>query len=112
MTRKVFKYPVRVESGTDINPIIEVPEGAHFLCLRERIVEGGNFIFDTWWAVETDNNPVDIQLYVRGTGDEVPPSVTYLGTIFPVPFVFHVFQKDLVFTDMHIMDGKFVPRSQ
>ena len=112
MTKVVYKYPVRLTSGMDTDPVVEVPEGAHFLCLKERIVEGGNLIFDTWWAVETENPPVEIQLYVRGTGDLVPPSVTYLGTIFPGPFVFHIFQKDLVFQDMHIVDGKFVPRSQ
>lgn len=118
MTRKVWKFPVNVnEQGID--PVLHIPEGAQFLTLQFQQYDDeymsnppGSTIFDTWWSVDTINDPMDVQLHVRGTGDEIPPSVTYLGTIFPVPFVFHVFQKDLVFTDMHIVDGKFVPRSQ
>lgn len=112
MTRQVWKFPVRVDSGRDIDPVIEVPEGGRFLCLKLRAADSGQFIFDTWWAVETTNPATEVQLHIRGTGDEVPPSMNYLGTVFPGPFVFHIWQKDTVFQDMHIVDGKFVPRSQ
>ena len=118
MTKSVWKFPVNLRD-TGIDPVLQIPEGGQFLTLKFQEFDDsymmnppGSAVFDTWWGVETDNPPVDIQLHVRGTGDPIPPSVTYLGTIHPHPYTFHVFQKDLVFQDMHIVDGKFVPRSQ
>lgn len=119
MTRTVWKYTFRLTSD-GLDPVIEIPGGGHFLALRDRVFdETGMAIhpdvmeFDTWWAVNTENVPVEVQLHIRGTGDEVPPSVNYLGTIFPRPgMVMHIWEKDRIFEDMHIVDGKFIPRSQ
>jgi hypothetical protein len=119
VTRTVFHKTVDLkEAGKD--PVIEIPGGGHFLMLKDREYSAGGFLidpnkpkFDTWWAVDTDNPVVEVQLHIRGTGEEVPPSVTYLGTIFPMPGLhLHVWQKDRLFEDMHIVDGKFVPKSQ
>lgn len=119
MTRIVQKITVALSVENGLDPIIQLPEGAHFLTLRGQdydeqfqLNHPNAIIFDTWWGVETDNALVDTQLHVRRTDQEVPPSVTYLGSVFPMWFEFHVWQKDLVFQDMHIVDGKFVPRSQ
>ncbi len=117
MTRTVWKYSLNVSDGID--QILEIPGGGHFLTLRRQTHDDrgmerppGVIIIDTWWAIDTDNDPKEVQLHIRGTGDEVPPSVTYLGSIFPGPYVFHLWNRDRVFDDMHIVDGKFVPKSQ
>ena len=115
MTRTVYKYTLDLNLG-NIDPVLTIPGGGHFLHLKEQTFDGKPSRLsriDTWWAVETDNVPVEVQLHIRGTGDVVPPSVNYLGTAFlSFGLVLHVWQKDQVFQDMHIVDGKFVSRSQ
>lgn len=118
MTRTVWKYTIDIEEGDKFT--LEIPGGGTFLYLKSRTFDSNGFLsdpnlpkIDTWWAVDTDNVPVEVELFVTGTGHEVPPSVNYLGTAFPMPaIVLHVWQKDQVFQDMHIVDGKFVPKSQ
>ena len=112
--RKVWKYTIDLDEGID--PVFIIPGGGRFLSLRDREVNPvhpSHFKIDTWWAVDDENVPTEVQLHIRGTGLEVPPSVNYLGTAFPAPdLVLHVWEKDRVFTDMHIVDGKFVSKSQ
>lgn len=116
--RTVWKYTIDLKES--VNPTFSIPGGGHFLSLCDRKFDNNGMaahpdkpLVDTWWAVDTDAPEVEVQLYVRGTGLEVPPSVNYLGTIFPLPgIVMHIWQKDRVFTDMEIVDGVFVPKSQ
>ena len=118
MTRTVWNYRVDLSNGLD--PVLEIPGGGHFLTLKDPVLEDyrnyrtgiSEVSFDTWWAVDTDSVPVEVQLHIRETLDEVPPSTNYLGSLFPLPgTAIHVWQKDRVFQDMHIVDGKFVPKS-
>lgn len=118
MTRVVYKYSIDLRQGVD--PVLEIPGGGQFLTLKLREIDdpygvgtpSRSNIVDTWWLVDPSSVPVEVQLHIRGTGDDVPPSVNYLDTMFAGSFVFHIFQKDRVFEDMHIVDGVFVPKSQ
>lgn len=118
MTREIQKFTIAVDKD-GMDPIIQIPEGSHFLTLNYQEYNGvfmanhpDSVIFDMWWDLDVENANVDVQLYIRPTMGEVPVSSTYLGSFFPHLREFHVFQKDLIFQDMHIVDGKFVPRSQ
>lgn len=116
--RTVWKFTINLKESID--PVFSIPGGGHFLALTDRkferyglAVDPNTPLVDTWWALDDSDVPVEVQLHVRGTGLEVPPSVNYLGTIFPRPGVaMHVWQKDRPFEEMHIVDGKFVPKSQ
>lgn len=118
--RTVQKHSFDIKDGLD--PVLQIPGGGHFLFLTmKKFDEIGNYVdpdrhlIDTWWAVETTNELVDVQLHIREDGAEVPPSCSYLGTVFPPivpPLTFHVWNLDRNFVDMEIVDGKFVPKSQ
>jgi len=118
MTREIQKFTIVVDkSGMD--PVIKVTEGAQFLTLNHQAYNGLSMaesewsaIFDSWWSLDPNTAETEVQLYIRVTLDRVPPSATYLGSFFQSFKEFHVFQKDVVFEDLHIVDGKFVPRSQ
>lgn len=117
--RTVWKYKIDIKETLD--PVLKIPGGGRFLFLKDKkfddlgyAINPDDLIFETWWAVETDSEKIDVQLHIRGTGHEVPASVNYLGTIFPIyrpPLVLHVWQKDTTWEDMHIVDGKFVPKT-
>lgn len=116
--RVVRKYTFDCKSILD--PEFEIPGGGQFLYARFQEFDRLGFrndptkvlYIDTWWAVETENDPVKVQLHARATGEEVPPSVTYRATVFPQPMLtLHIWQRDEAFVDMQIVDGKFVPKS-
>lgn len=120
MTRTVWKFTIDLKKD-GIDPILEIPGGGHFLFVKDQVFDQYGLMndpqremkIDTWWAVDTDREKVPIQLYIRGTGQEIPPSTNYLGTVFPTPvLVLHIWNRDRVFDDMHIVDGKFVSKSQ
>ncbi len=116
--KTVWKFTIDLKEGID--PVFSIPGGGTFLHLCDRqydhdglAVNPSRPLVDTWWAVETEAPEVQVQLYVRGTGQQVPPSVNYLGTSFHRPgIVLHIWEKDRVFEEMEIVDGKFVPKSQ
>lgn len=117
--KTVWKYTIDLRETTD--PILAIPRGAQFLHLKDQEYDRQGFqndpykvnLIDTWWGVNTDVELVPVQLHIRGTGEDVPSNVNYLGTFFPIPgIVMHLFQKDPEFQDLEIVDGKFVPKSQ
>lgn len=116
--RTVKRYTVDLKKGFD--QTLEIPGGGHFLFLKAQEYDDQKYrrapidrVIDLWYAIDTDNVPVEVELHVRATDTEVPHSVTYLGsTSFAYDVFVHVWAKDRAFEEMHIVDGKFVPKSQ
>ena len=85
---QVWKFRIPYPDG---EPQIRMPEGARVLHVGEQDNE------PTLWALVTpDNKMVERKFQFRGTGHDVydvpPEGVTYLGTCFIGPFVWHLFE--------------------
>ena len=89
-TRKVYKYPL--EGADQCHLSATVPEGAKIIHVG---MQGGVFVI---WCVVNPNTIVEDCLYftVVGTGFDVPPDGVHVGTMFEGPFVWHLFQEELV----------------
>lgn len=50
-----------------------------------------------WIEVHTDDNPdPGRRMVVYGTGHEIPPDLTYVGSLIDGSFVWHVFEQPVV----------------
>lgn len=79
--RTIFKY--NIERGGKIF----LPEGAE-------VIHAGlqNREMHIWAIVDKDNQVVEREFAVRGTGWEVEPNLKHITTVFEGMFVWHVFE--------------------
>lgn len=81
--RKVFKYQLEITEETQK---ISVPGGGKAIVVREQ--DG----LPTLWIEVFDNHePIERYFRIYGTGWEINPSWTYVGSAFIGPFVWHVY---------------------
>jgi hypothetical protein len=90
METKVYKYPL---TGSDeCHLSATVPAGAKIIHVGMQ----GN-VFVIWCIVQPDTAVMeDLYFTVVGTGFDVPPDGVHVGTVFHGPFVWHLFQEELV----------------
>ena len=85
MRRVVWKYHLSRGRGVDV---LELPGGASFV--RADMQEG---IICIWFLVDRDEPKVERRFSVYGTGQDVPDTANYVGTVMDGPFVWHVFER-------------------
>jgi hypothetical protein len=93
-TTKIYKYHLVGDDRCHLSA--EVPAGAKIV--KANIQRG---VFVIWCIVQ----PVDaimetLYFTVTGTGFDVPPDSVHIESIFDGPFVWHLFQEDLVDIDV------------
>ena len=83
--RTIWKYPVEITDRF----IWNIPSGAKFLTLDS------NPQLAMWFEVDSDAPKEIRQFVVFGTGHQMQEDVnlTYLGTVFVLGLVFHVYEK-------------------
>lgn len=88
--RKIFKYPLNDKNTT----VITLPKDYQIVKLS---VTG--MMFPCIWAMvnPTQQETVDREFKIFGTGDEIPPHWQYLDTFFHQHYVWHVFENSLLF---------------
>lgn len=84
MKTTIWKFPLEI---TD-RQIIVLPEGWEALTV---MVQGGSLCL--WAQVNPDATRGGYKIRVAGTGHEIDPSWTYLGSAQQGPFVWHVFAE-------------------
>ena len=84
MALKIFKYYLQL---TDTQTL-QMPEGFEVLNVSN---EGGRIVF--WAEADEEEELVDIDFYVVGTGNELEhPLRVYMGTVQMNGFVWHVYE--------------------
>lgn len=78
--RSVWKYPLGTRT-------MAMPQGAEILCIQ---MQDGCAV--AWALVDTEAPLASRTFGVFGTGHEVPPDYTYVGTWQQGPFVWHLFE--------------------
>ena len=85
--KTIYKY---VFDGKSMIQEFDMPSSAIPLCVQ---MQGNNICM--WCDVKTDNPIVKRKFCIVGTGHEKPDGLgTYIGSVFPHPFVFHIYIAD------------------
>ena len=83
---KIFKYPFAIESKTTV----EMPYGHVFL----HVGLDPEGVPCVWALVDEHSEKRPVELYVVGTGADVPENAAnHLGTFIQTPFVWHIFSR-------------------
>lgn len=90
-THVIWKFPIR---NSFERQLIEMPEGSEIV----QVAMQGEDV--TVWA-RCDNRAPKVarKFYVVATGESFPADLTYIGTCFQGPFVWHVIEDHKPLTD-------------
>lgn len=77
--KKIYKYPVKTG--------LEIPRSAQVV--KTEMQDGNIFI---WAIVDPAEKTIVRDFSFYGTGHELPPHASYIGTVFEGPFVWHVME--------------------
>ena len=87
MNTTIWKYPFHIHDDVQL----EVQEGAKILTTAAI----GRHRLAVWALVDPDAKQVPLHLRIIGTGSPIPdlPELSYIGTAWDTPFVWHIFHN-------------------
>ncbi len=87
--RTIHKYPLWVNEAEPC--AVMMPEGAKGIHVSSQPISANAPVL--WCDVETENKPVIRRFYIYGTGWEIDPRHSYLGTVQIGHYVWHVYEE-------------------